>query len=183
MICWTTPPLKKDSKWNKLAAGSTCWWSQIMDFSPTFLRLSANNHPWPVTWHDKCEWQQVIFKFSSVRERFIVGLGWWFGALYFDQRKNTKTLINLQTTNEEIIKKTTDSYCWWIRNPAHQLRLVAYPIIYRVLYIPGGAGFLPSTVVLVWQTPMTNSRRSGFTAGRYSRLPRTNPQPLILRCT
>ena len=32
------------------------------------------------------------------------------------------------------------------RNPAKQLRLVVYPIIYMVLYIPGGAGFLPSTV-------------------------------------
>ena len=33
----------------------------------------------------------------------------------------------------------------------HQLRLVVYPIIYKVLYIPGGAGFLnhqQSTVVL-----------------------------------
>ena len=28
------------------------------------------------------------------------------------------------------------------RNPANQLRLVVYPIIYRVLYIPGGAGCL-----------------------------------------
>ena len=28
----------------------------------------------------------------------------------------------------------------------HQLRLVVYPIIYKVLYIPGGAGSLPSTV-------------------------------------
>ena len=28
----------------------------------------------------------------------------------------------------------------------HQVRLVVYPIIYRVLYILGGAGFLPSTV-------------------------------------
>ena len=28
----------------------------------------------------------------------------------------------------------------------HQLRLIVYPIIYRVLYISGGAGFLPSTV-------------------------------------
>ena len=36
------------------------------------------------------------------------------------------------------------------RNPANQLRLVVYPIIYRVLYIPGGClGFLPSTVVPV----------------------------------
>ena len=31
-------------------------------------------------------------------------------------------------------------------NPANQLRLVVYPIIWRVLYIPGGAGILPSTV-------------------------------------
>ena len=28
----------------------------------------------------------------------------------------------------------------------HQLRLVVYHVIHRVLYIPGGAGFLPSTV-------------------------------------
>jgi len=28
----------------------------------------------------------------------------------------------------------------------HQLRLLVYPIIDRILYIPGGAGFLPSTV-------------------------------------
>ena len=31
-------------------------------------------------------------------------------------------------------------------NPANQLRLVVYPIIYRVSYIPGGARFQPSTV-------------------------------------
>ena len=30
----------------------------------------------------------------------------------------------------------------------HRLRLVVYPIIYRVWYIPGGAGFLPSTVLV-----------------------------------
>ena len=33
----------------------------------------------------------------------------------------------------------------------HQLRLVVYPISFRVLYISGGAGFLPSTVpAIVW---------------------------------
>ena len=31
-------------------------------------------------------------------------------------------------------------------NPANQLRLVVYPIIYRVSCIPGGVGFQPSTV-------------------------------------
>ena len=41
------------------------------------------------------------------------------------------------------------NYCWWFRNPANQLRLVVYPIIYRVFDIPGGClGFLPSTVCL-----------------------------------
>ena len=29
----------------------------------------------------------------------------------------------------------------------HQLRLVVYPTIYRVSYIPGGAGYQPSTGV------------------------------------
>ena len=37
-------------------------------------------------------------------------------------------------------------YCGWKKSGVHQLRLVVYPIIYRVLYISGGAGFLPSTV-------------------------------------
>ena len=32
------------------------------------------------------------------------------------------------------------------RNPANQLRLLVYPTICRILYIPGGAGFCPSTV-------------------------------------
>ena len=40
----------------------------------------------------------------------------------------------------------TKWYWWWFRNPANQLRLVVYSIIYRALYIPGGAGFLPWTV-------------------------------------
>ncbi len=40
-----------------------------------------------------------------------------------------------------------ESYCWWFRNPANQLRLVVYPMVYRVLYIPGGClAFDPSTV-------------------------------------
>ncbi len=41
----------------------------------------------------------------------------------------------------------------------HQLRLVVYSIIYRVLYIPGGAGFLPSTIVINTSTAskITNS--------------------------
>ena len=52
----------------------------------------------------------------------------------------------------------------------HQLRLVVSPIIYRVLYIPGGAGSLPSTVfrfnLIPWaiprQLPLSNLYHSRF---------------------
>ena len=46
---------------------------------------------------------------------------------------------------DSVAKKT---YCWWFRNPAFTSWDGKFPIIYRVLYIPGGAGFLPSTVVI-----------------------------------
>ena len=32
-------------------------------------------------------------------------------------------------------------YCWWFRKILHQLRLVVYPMIYKVLYISSRAGF------------------------------------------
>ena len=52
-------------------------------------------------------------------------------------------------------------YCWCLKSGVHQLRWVVYPIIYRVLYIPGGAAFIPSTVPcthaklckLMWKSP------------------------------
>ncbi len=50
----------------------------------------------------------------------------------------------------DITSFSLSSYGWWqpeIRE-THQLRLVVDPIIYKVLYIPGGAGVLPSTVWL-----------------------------------
>ena len=41
------------------------------------------------------------------------------------------------------------------RNPGvQQLRLIVDPIIYRVLYVPGGAGFLPSTYVHCFSAPL-----------------------------
>ena len=54
--------------------------------------------------------------------------------------------LRVSTTFETALKpdKNFTTVDGW--NPANQLRLVVYPIIYGVLYIPGGAGFLPSTV-------------------------------------
>ena len=49
------------------------------------------------------------------------------------------------------------------RNPANQLRLVVYHIIYRVLYIPGGClGFLPSTVGPFLGVPFGGNQPSCF---------------------
>ena len=42
------------------------------------------------------------------------------------------------------------SYCWWKKTCTSWYG--KYPIIYRVLCISGGAGFLPSTVVIVTTT-------------------------------
>ena len=65
---------------------------------------------------------------------------------------STKTLSfiqSLQVPLPEPWKKWLEKPCSMLslvdtvdgRNPATQLRLVVYPIIYKVLYTPGGAGF------------------------------------------
>ena len=60
--------------------------------------------------------------------------------------------FKLMETNSNLFSR----YCWWFRIPVNSTVevKVVYPIIYRVLYIPGGcSGFLPSTVPLGWGTP------------------------------
>ena len=42
--------------------------------------------------------------------------------------------------------------CWWKKSGVHQLIWFNLPIIYRGSYILGGAGFLPSTVLLKFVT-------------------------------
>ena len=56
----------------------------------------------------------------------------------------------------------------------HQLRLVVYPIIYTVLYISGGAGFLPSTVVSHKnsQKDSTAQNLASLKKGYFIKLPR-----------
>ena len=50
--------------------------------------------------------------------------------------------VLLKTAETTMRLVSTELYTVDGRNPANQLRLVAFPIIYKVLYIPGGAGFL-----------------------------------------
>ena len=47
----------------------------------------------------------------------------------------------------KMVAKEDDPFLLLMAEILHQLRLVVYPIIYRVSYIPGGARFQPSTVL------------------------------------
>ncbi len=52
-------------------------------------------------------------------------------------------------------------WCWNpINNGKILLRLVVFPVIYKVLYIPGGAGFQPSTVGAFFNTHFGGDQRS-----------------------
>ena len=53
------------------------------------------------------------------------------------------TLMAIVNHHMKVINITW--YCWWLKSCT--TKDDDYPIIYRVLYIPGGAGFRPSTVV------------------------------------
>ena len=52
------------------------------------------------------------------------------------------------------------------RNPVDMVNIRYYPIIYRVLYITGGAGFLPSTVLIIESAGLAGvSSEVGFDNG------------------
>jgi len=53
--------------------------------------------------------------------------------------------------SEAKVSQKVSNYCWWKKSCTSWYG--KNPIIYRVLYIPGGAGFLPSTIMraLIWE--------------------------------
>ena len=67
------------------------------------------------------------------------------------------------------------SYCWWFRNPVNSPveGKVVYPIIYRILYIPGGWEWdfwtinstIQSWIVQVWWTKLRRSLRRNTEPG------------------
>ena len=104
--------------------------------------FSTNLHHLVQTWHDllqRCiyhtwirwgiyllphNWQRLL---SIEKCYFVFG-----GICSFLGRGSTKILLMVQ------------------KSGVHQLRLVVYPIIYMVLYLPGGAGVPPPTVMCNW---------------------------------
>ena len=83
-------------------------------------------------------------------------------CLYELQMESTKTLENglINRTFAFIFTPIfcgviNPTYCWWTKSCT--TKDDDYPIIYRVLTIPGGAGFCPSTVWLVFRGPILQS--------------------------
>ena len=140
------------------------YWEEQKDEGAKFQFVELNSNP-------KASWKQTISmmippknwsgnvwksnKSSLTTSLFsFSALGWkisrrWSMPLSPSGRRPTSRVWPsdgrcFPCNNPVVPKNTVDG-----RNPANQLRLVVYPIIFRLLYIPGGAGFLPSTV-LAW---------------------------------
>ena len=54
-------------------------------------------------------------------------------------------------------RKHTWWYCWWFRNPVHDLGCIKNPVNIGIFAIPTGVGFLPSTV-----THLSNEKNPGW---------------------
>ena len=55
-----------------------------------------------------------------------------FGLLDFQPRDPVILKTKESMTKRHGSNPRSLTYCWWFRNPANQLRLVVYPIIFRV---------------------------------------------------
>ena len=115
----------------------------------------ASRDSWILPWHIAAPWTPCPVASTNGTFRLSYGKAKWKRA-------------HLAILGRDMFKNTFWKWDWeanlcggldpvfWMgcstvdgRNPASQLRLVLYPMIYKALYIPGGClGFLPSTVLL-----------------------------------
>ena len=98
---------------------------------PTWCRISS------IVWYI---WNPSIMtklgEFQIRHHTFEKGIP----ALYYD--KNSPSFVMYWVT--VLFRPCPTNYCWWLKSCTSWYG--KFPINYRVLYIPRGAGFLPSTV-------------------------------------
>ena len=120
---------------------------------------------WSLEWRFGVENGGLEFRMEvwSLEDDFSLSIAWFLGdpALNFQgcsppalpkafkvpwvfQKK--KTLFNGERAKQKKKHLSEPQPILLMAEILHQLRLVVYPIIYKVSYIPGGAGFQPSTV-------------------------------------
>ena len=152
-----------DGFWTNESSKTNGWWI-------LFFTSETSPDPCEFWWAVVPNNEQISNKEGGVEHQavphlFFLAVGpSWFTNFGFSRTPGECVLIHvrsakLQTsTRVHVYLKRKGWYCWWFRNPANQLRLEVYPIIYRVLYIPGGAAFLPSTVVPKLQSAANDSK-------------------------
>ena len=83
---------------------------------------------------------------------FLLGVGWMY---YIFLWRNPVDLIEVfGCMGSTLWREDIDGYCWWKKSCTSWY--VVFPIIHRVLYISGGAGFQPSTVSFGFTHPGCN---------------------------
>ena len=111
--------------------------------------LAAARAPGDLLWLEACKYEQLKQKKLGW---FRVFRGWNTTQSCWDSKK---TIVRIPVKRPVWLK---GKRCFFFRDFVthtvdgseilHQLRMVVYPSIYKVSYIPGGAEFLPSTVWL-----------------------------------
>ena len=85
---------------------------------------------------------------------FIPNITWWLGSIYSPKMDAPKMVRgNSHTIPISLGIRKWEWNCWWFRNPA--ITSWGIPLFTRFLHIPGGAGFLQSTVWVWERGPMS----------------------------
>ena len=111
------------------------WMHKIRINVSNFVVVSCKPLIWTSTFWE--ETPLIVGFFQTSRRSAFFGGRWPIG-------RGTMNLIRTSWTKKSRYAHDIVSYCWWLKSCTSWY--VVYPIIYMVLCIPGGAGFLPSTV-------------------------------------
>ena len=116
---------------------------------PEKLTAGGPQHDGPWKW-----WFFFNIAIFGIYVKFLGCTAWRRGSIQ-KLAQDLQEDLKLDGTKSSVldikVMGRSEWYCWWLKSGVHQVRLVVYPIIYREFYIPGGAGFLPSTVFSVIQ--------------------------------
>ena len=142
------------------------FWKATLRDPSSFFKISTHwhwcwkkcVHPLKQTWNLKMNPWKRRFLLKTIIFRFHVsfrGCSW-----DYDPKSEVEFLMVFRCTwvprgplwKASYNNPTHYSYCWWKKSCTSWYG--RYPIIYRVSYIPGGAGFQPSTVVNLQSLPL-----------------------------
>ena len=108
-----------------------------------------------------------FFNWVGSTTNYYCSPGFWLGVDFQAFRNSVQDQATKQDCNLTQVRSVEDlvfsgySYCWWLKSCT--TKDDDYPIIYRVLTIPGCAGFQPSTAIteyhwvwlIIFQNPPT----------------------------